>query len=83
MQAGLGLYLLKAPRPLVAFSNGQLDDVLDALAHQDMWRLQRLLWQQVLACMPKWDSLQVRKLGRLAGVREEGEWGEGRRCAWC
>lgn len=79
MQAGLGLYLLKAPRPLVAFSNGQLDDVLDALAHQDMWRLQRLLWQQVLACMPKWDNLQVRG-ERPAGLRERGE-GKARRRA--
>ncbi|PNH11484.1 hypothetical protein TSOC_001696, partial [Tetrabaena socialis] len=56
IQAGLGLYLLKAPRALVSFTNGQLDAVLDAMAHQDLWRFQRLLWSRLLPCIPAWES---------------------------
>ncbi|GLC61690.1 hypothetical protein PLESTB_001792500 [Pleodorina starrii] len=58
MQAGLELYLRKAPRHIVAFSGAQLEPVLDAMAHQDLWRFQRLLWQRLLPNIPAWDSLQ-------------------------
>ncbi|KAG2497346.1 hypothetical protein HYH03_004507 [Edaphochlamys debaryana] len=59
MQAGIGLYLLKAPRATVAFTNGQLDAVLEALARQDLWRLQSLLWGRLLPSIGgTWDSLQ-------------------------
>ncbi|GLI63866.1 hypothetical protein VaNZ11_006980 [Volvox africanus] len=58
MQAGMELYLLKAPRHIVIFNNEQLEPILDAVAHQDLWRFQRLLWQRLLYHIPSWDSLQ-------------------------
>ncbi|KXZ51863.1 hypothetical protein GPECTOR_11g30 [Gonium pectorale] len=58
MQAGLGLYLLRAPRRSVVFTNAQLDCVLDAMAHQDLWKFQGLIWQRMLPSIPEWDSLQ-------------------------
>lgn len=61
IQAGLGLYLLKAPRSSgFSCSNGQLDAILDSLAHQDLWTFQRLLWLRILPSIAKWDSMQVR-----------------------
>eukprot|EP00198_Chlamydomonas_reinhardtii_P007777 XP_001697114.1 predicted protein [Chlamydomonas reinhardtii] len=59
IQAGLGLYLLKAPRSSgFSCSNGQLDAILDSLAHQDLWTFQRLLWLRILPSIAKWDSMQ-------------------------
>ncbi|EFJ45134.1 hypothetical protein VOLCADRAFT_94524 [Volvox carteri f. nagariensis] len=58
VQAGVELYLRKAPRHIVAFSNANLEPILDALAHQDLWRFQYLLWQRLLAHIPTWDSMQ-------------------------
>ncbi|KAG2449810.1 hypothetical protein HYH02_005333 [Chlamydomonas schloesseri] len=59
IQAGLGLYLLKAPRSSgFSCSNGQLDAILDALAHQSHWNFQRLLWLRMLPSIAKWDSMQ-------------------------
>ncbi|KAG2437858.1 hypothetical protein HXX76_005476 [Chlamydomonas incerta] len=59
IQAGLGLFLLKAPRSSgFSCSNGQLDAILDALARQDLWTFQRLLWLRMLPSIGKWDSMQ-------------------------
>ncbi|GFR42617.1 hypothetical protein Agub_g3548, partial [Astrephomene gubernaculifera] len=59
MSAALGLYLLRAPRRLLALRpTGHLDQAVAALSRQDLWGLQRLLWERLGAGLTEWEDMQ-------------------------